>query len=120
MTDNSPIEHLVEEYFHAMYEGDSARLKAIFHPQAWLYGERKGEKREFPVDGFLSYVEGAPIPKAEGEAFEMNIISITRTGPIALVHVEDLYQGGHFTDYLTCMETGDGWKIVNKAYYSAD
>jgi hypothetical protein len=114
------IQALVHEYFHGMYEGDVDRLKAIFHPDCRLYGERKGEKREFPLSDFLGYVADAPVPKDEGEAYEMELISIDRTGPVAIAHVKDLYQGGHFTDYLTCMETADGWKIVNKAFYSKD
>jgi hypothetical protein len=119
-SDNAGIELLVEEYFLGMYEGSAERLRAIFHPQCWLYGERKGDKREFPVATFLDYVKGAPVPKTAGEAFDMKIVNISRTGPVAVVEVEDLYQGGHFTDYLTCMETADGWKIVNKAFFSAD
>ena len=50
----------------------------------------------------------------------MNIVSIDRTGPVAVVHVKDLYQAGHFTDYLTIVEGEDGWRIVNKAFFSAD
>jgi len=119
-TDTTAIEHVVSEYFHGMYHGDVARLQAIFHPQCWLYGERKGVKSAFPVEGFWKYVKDAPVPNDEGEAFEMRIVAINRTGPVAVVEVEDLYQGGHFTDYLTCMETDDGWRIVNKAFYSAD
>ena len=114
------IEALVQEYFKGMYEGDADRLKAIFHEDCRLFGERKGEKREFPASDFFAYVEGAPIPKDEGEAYDMELVSIDITGPVAVAHVKDLYQGGHFTDYLTCMETDQGWKIVNKAFYSAD
>jgi hypothetical protein len=117
---NAAIEALVEEYFMGMYEGDVNRLKAIFHSDCRLFGERKGEKREFPGSDFLAYVAGAPVPKDEGEAYEMELVSINRTGPVAVVHVRDLYQGGRFTDYLTVFETVDGWKIVNKAFYSAD
>lgn len=117
---NAPVEALVHEYFHGMYEGDVDRLKAIFHEDCRLYGERKGEKRDFPVSGFFDYVASAPVPKDEGEPYDMEIVSINRTGPVAVVHVKDLYQGGHFTDYLTCMETDQGWRIVNKAFYSED
>ena len=117
---NEAIEKLVEEYFHGMYEGDVDRLKAIFHEDCRLFGERKGKKRELSASDFLAYVANAPVPKDQGEAFDMTLVSINQTGPVAVAHVEDLYQGGRFTDYLTCMETDDGWKIVNKAYFSAD
>ncbi len=117
-TDNGAIERIVEDYFLGMYEGDVDRLKRIFHEQCWLFGERKGDKREFPVQTFFDYVAGAPNPKEQGEAFDMRIVSVSRTGSVAVVEVEDLYQGGHFTDYLTLMETADGWRIVNKAFFA--
>ena len=118
MSDNSAIEKIVEDYFLGMYEGDVERLRRIFHAECRLYGERKGQKSDFAVEGFFRYVADSPVPKDTGEPYEMKIVSINRTGPVAVVHVEDLYQGGHFTDYLTAMETGDGWRIVNKAFYS--
>lgn len=117
---DTEIEAVVEEYFRGMYEGDVERLKRIFHPESWLYGERKGKKSAFPVSGFFEYVDHVPVPGDVGEAYEMSIKSIDRAGPIAVVRVEDLYQGAHYTDFLTLMETDDGWRIVNKAYHSED
>jgi hypothetical protein len=114
------IEAIVHEYFHGMYEGDAERLKAIFHEDCRLFGEHKGEKSESHVSDFLAYVASAPVPKNEGEPYDMELLSIDLTGPVAVAHVKDLYQGGRFTDYLTCMETDQGWKIVNKAFYSRD
>lgn len=118
--ERAAIEELVEHYFLGMYEGDVERLRRIFHPQCWVYGERRGETREFPLAGFLEYVETAPVPKAEGEPFDMGIISIDRSGTTAVVKVEDRYQGGHFTDYLTLLKTAEGWRIVNKTFFSED
>lgn len=61
------IEALVQDYFFGMYEGDGERLRRIFHPQCWLFGEDRDESLQLPVSGFLELVGSEPVPKAEGE-----------------------------------------------------
>ncbi len=112
------IEALVQDYFLGMYEGDVARLRRIFHPQCWLFGESRGESREFPVSGFLDHFANQPAPKAEGEPFDMRLISIDRTGSVAVVKDEVLYQVHQYTDYLMLQKTDAGWSIVSKAFFS--
>ena len=66
-TDNetSAIEAVVQDYFLGMYEGDVERLRRIFHPQCWLFGESRGASRAFPVSGFLDKFANEPAPKAQ-------------------------------------------------------
>ncbi len=118
--EQAAIEAVVEAYFQGMYRGEADRLRGIFHEQAWLFGERRGEARSFPAADFFAYVEGAPVPEKEGEAYDMAIEQIDRTGTVAMVKVRDLYQGGHFTDYLMLAKGEDGWRIVAKGFFSPD
>ncbi len=116
--ETTAIEALVQDYFLGMYEGDVERLQRVFHPQCWLFGESRGGCHEFPVSGFLDQFANQPAPKAEGEPFDMRLVSIDRTGSVAVVKDEVLYQGRQYTDYLMLQKTEAGWSIVNKAFFS--
>ena len=117
--ETAAIEALVEDYFLGMYEGDVERLRRIFHPQCWLFGESRGGNHKFPVSGFLDQLASQPAPKAEGEAFDMRLVSIDRTRSVAVVKDEVLYQGRQYTDYLMLQKTDAGWMIVNKTFFSS-
>ncbi len=118
--ETAAIEALVQDYFLGMYEGDVERLRRIFHPQCWLFGESRGESHEFPLSGFLDQIASVPVPKAEGEPFDMRLVSIDRTGSVAIAKVEVRYQGRRYTDYLTLQKAAVGWSIVGKAFFSLD
>ena len=116
--ETAAIEALVQDYFLGMYEGDVARLARIFHPQCWLYGESRGASHEFAVAGFIEQFASEPAPKAAGEPYDMQLVSLDRTGAVAVAKLAVLYQGRRYTDYLTLQKTGSGWRIVNKAFFS--
>ncbi len=118
--ETAAIEALVQDYFLGLYGGDVERLRRIFHPQCWLFGERGGESQAFPLSGFLDFIESQPAPKTEGEAFDMHIVSVDRTGSVAMAKVEVRYQGRRYTDYLTLQKAAVGWSIVGKAFFSLD
>ncbi len=114
------IEALVQDYFLGMYEGDVERLRRIFHPQCWLFGENRNGSHEFPLSGFLDQIASEPVPKAKGEPFNMRLASIDRTGSVAVAKAEVRYQGRRYTDYLTLQKTASGWRIVGKLFFSLD
>ena len=118
--ETAAIEALVQDYFLGMYEGDVERLRRIFHPQCWLFGENRGGRHEFPLSGFLDQIASEPVPKAEGEPFDMRLVSVDRTGSVAVAKVEVRYQGRRYTDYLTLQKAAVDWSIVGKLFYSLD
>ncbi len=114
------IEALAQDYFLGIYEGDVERLRRIFHPQCWLFGENRNGSHEFPLSGFLDQIASEPVPKAKGEPFDMRLVSVDRTGSVAMAKVEVRYQGRRYTDYLTLKKAAAGWSIVAKAFFSLD
>jgi len=114
------IEALVQDYFLGMYEGDVERLRRIFNPQCWLFGENRNGSHEFPLSGFIDQIASEPAPKAEGEPFDMNHVSLDRTGSVAVAKVAVRYQGRRYTDYLTLQKTAADWSIVGKLFFSPD
>ena len=114
------IEALAQDYFLGMYEGDVERLRRIFNPQCWLFGENRNGHHEFPLSGFLDQIGSEPVPRAEGEPFDMRLVSVDRTASIAIAKVEVRYQNRRYTDYLMLQKTADGWSIVSKAFFCPD
>jgi hypothetical protein len=118
--ETAAIEALVQDYFLGMYEGDVERLRRIFHPQCWLFGENRNGSHEFPLSGFLDQIASEPIPKAAGEPFDMRLVSIDRAGSVAVAKVEVRYQDRRYTDYLTLQKAAVEWSIVGKLFFSLD
>ena len=114
------VEAVVQDSFLGIHEGDVARLERIFHPQCWLFGENRSGSHAFPLAGFLEQIGGAPAPVAEGEPFDMRLVSLDRSGPVAVAKVAVLYQGRRYTDYLTLQQAAGRWRIVGKLFFTAD
>ncbi len=119
-TETAAIDALVQDYFLGMYEGDTERLRRIFNPQCWLFGEDQSGTHELPLSGFLELIESEPVPKAEGEPFDMRLVTLDRTNSVAVAKVEVRYQNRHYTDYLMLQRTTAGWSVVSKAFYCPD
>jgi hypothetical protein len=113
------ISQTVQVYFEGMHDGDTARLRSVFHPDACLFGYYQGVFSRMSLEEWMTEVEGMPKPSAEGEPFDMNVVATDVTGRCASVKVALLYAGLRFTDYLTLLKFDDAWKIVNKAYHHA-
>ncbi len=56
------IEALVQDYFLGIYEGDAERLRRIFHPRCWLFGENRRGCHGFPLAGFIEQIASRPVP----------------------------------------------------------
>jgi len=97
-----------------MYEGDVDRLRRIFNLQCRPFGENRSRNHEFPLEGFLDQIGSEPVPKEQGEPFEMRLVSVDRTASIAIAKVDVRYQNRRFTNYLMLQRTGDGWNIARR------
>jgi hypothetical protein len=107
----------VQSYFEGMHHGDTARLRSVFHADAYLFGYFQGAFSRMSLDEWMTEVEGMAKPSDEGEPFDMIVVATDVTGRCASVKVALLYAGLRFTDYLTLLKFDDAWKIVNKAYH---
>ncbi len=110
------IVETVTDYFLGMYESDIERLKRAFAEEALVIGYYQGFKSFLTLDQFADFVKGAPVPKENGEPYDMKIVSLDITVNVAVVKVEDLYQGLKFTDYLSLLKIEEKWLIVNKTF----
>jgi hypothetical protein len=109
---------VVHRLFDAMRAGDSAAVRAAFHPQALLgttlVREGRPEFRVDTLDGFVRAV-GTPHPEVWDERLTRVTVSID--GPLAAVWADyEFWAGSRFShcgvDAFQLARTGGGWRIV--------
>jgi len=115
--DRSSVEAVVQQYFDGLYECDTEKLAAAFHPSADLRWLEKGELKVLTVPNWLERLKKLPSAKSEGKAREDVIVTIDRSDEnTAFVKVRCQWPPRYFTDYLVAMKLPDGWRIVSKSY----
>lgn len=114
------IEAVVRTYLDGLYEGDTAKLGAAFHPVSHLYSAAPdGTVADLPREKWLEMVAGRESPKARGLVREDRILAIDMAGEdAACVKVNCCVPPRYFTDYLLLLKTGEGWKIVSKSFHT--
>lgn len=112
------VESTLQTYFDGLYEGDSAKLGAAFHPFSHLYGVgADGKATDMPREDWLKMVAGRPSPKSKGDERRDRIVSIDFNGPnAAFAKVECQLPPRYFTDYLTLLKIEGRWQVIAKAY----
>ena len=106
------IECLLQDYFDGLYEGDVAKLRNVFHDDAWL----KGSNFRKPREEWLAAVATRPIPKNEGMEYGFKVISLDIVDDQAMAKVDVPLLAAHFIDFLGLLKEDGKWKIVNKMY----
>jgi len=106
------IEALLQEYFNGLYEGDVAKLRNIFHDDAWLKGNNYRKSR----DEWLAAVATRPKPKDEGMDYGFKVMSLDIVDDQAMAKVDVPLLAAHFIDFLGFLKEDGTWKIVNKMY----
>ncbi|MFB9886752.1 nuclear transport factor 2 family protein [Balneatrix alpica] len=103
---------LVRDYCDGLYQGDVAKLRAIFHPDAFL--KAPGLRRS--LEEWLAAVASRPVPAQQQAPYRFKLLAIEIIQDQAMVKLEcPLFQ--HFyVDYLGCLKENGQWLIVNKMY----
>jgi len=110
--DSQIIEALLQDYFDGLYEGDVAKLRNVFHDDAWLKGNNYRKSR----DEWLAAVATRPIPKDEGMDYGFKVISLDIVDDQAMAKVDVPLLAAHFIDFLGFLKEDGTWKIVSKMY----
>ena len=116
MSDHTDIPALIADYFAGLYDGDTAKLRGVFHPFATLFGEVRGKPYRKSVDDYLSVVAGRTPPRALGEPFRMQLLYVEHCGEIAVAKVRVPILGHDYRDYLTLVREDGRWSIVSKVF----
>src|SRR5215475_6516577 len=66
-SDVAEVEKVLQVYFDGLYEGDTQKLGAAFHPMSHLYSvAADGKAADFPRADWFKVVEGRKSAKANG------------------------------------------------------
>jgi hypothetical protein len=82
-----------------------------------LYSVVDGVVQDVPRDAWLERVRTRQSPAALGLPRHDAILTIDMSGPeTAFVKVACAIPPRFFTDYLTCLKTAEGWRVVSKSF----
>ena len=103
---------VIKDYFVGLHHGDVAKLKRIFHPDAYL----KAPDLRRSLSQWLEAVTNRPIPSEEGYRDNFKLLSIEVIKDQAMVKVECPLFEHFYIDYLGLLKENGEWLIVNKMY----
>ncbi|HEX8720339.1 MAG TPA: nuclear transport factor 2 family protein [Pyrinomonadaceae bacterium] len=108
------VRQTVEAYLHGLKFNDVPSLRKAFYPEAKLYFVKKdGTLGQLSQEQWYKGFEGSAGKEEQGD---LRIVSVDVTGDAASVKVVETYPKSVYTDYLSLLKLGGGWRIVNKIY----
>jgi hypothetical protein len=115
-SDRAAITRTVDLYIEGVRDGDAAKLREAFHPQAWMFGSLAGTRYDEPIGELIAMVDGQPVD-VDG-SFRARIVSVEQVGDAAFAVVEEEGFWGtvSFTDFFTLAQIDGAWTIVNKTF----
>ncbi len=110
---------VVDDYYNGMYHGDPELIRKAFHPEARLEGVMAGQRfYGMSRDNFCEFVTLMPTPADTDDARDCKFEILDQTGDQAVLKITDYIFGVWFVDYLSMLNTAEGWRVVNKTYYA--
>ncbi|WP_020653061.1 nuclear transport factor 2 family protein [Massilia niastensis] len=116
MQDHQSILIVLADYFNGLYTGDTALLRSVFHPEAALFAQVRGQPYYKRLDDYLDGVEHRQSPEELGEAYQMKVVSLDVTHNIATAKVHVPALGFNYYNHLTLVREDGIWVIVNKVF----
>jgi putative lumazine-binding protein len=115
-SDTAAITRTVDLYVEGMRNGDAAKLREAFHPDAWMFGSLAGTRYDEPIGELIAMVDGQPVD-VDG-SFQARVISVEQVGDAAFAVLEEQGFWGtvSFTDFFTLAQIDSTWRIVNKTF----
>lgn len=105
---------LEDHYFKGIFEGDTEKLEKIYHPNALLLGDLKGQPYAKTLQQYLEGVRNRVSVKDSGKAFEPTIVAIEVINSIATAKLQVKMYDFHYQEFLSFHKVNGDWLIVNK------
>jgi Putative lumazine-binding len=115
-SEQAEITRTVDLYVEGMREGDGAKLREAFHPDAWMFGSLAGTRYDEPIGELIAMVDGHSVD-VDG-SYQARVVSVEQAGDAALVVLEEQGFWGtvSFTDFFALVRIDEAWTIVNKTF----
>lgn len=110
------IGRATEYYFRGIYEGQVQLLARVFHPNALLFADVKGQPYAKTLAAYLEGVAQRISPENSGQAFETEIFHIEVINSIAVAKVRVKMYDFNYYDFLSFHKVDGEWLIVNKMF----
>ncbi len=113
--DHDAVVAAVERYVEGGRTGSSAPQKAVFHPQATMFGLVGADLLGPEIEKLYAFCDQAgPSP-----ALQCRLTRVEVAGTAASVRVEtENWAGGRFTDFLNLVRLDGKWVIVSKVFFA--
>jgi hypothetical protein len=110
------IRRTVNLYAEGCRDGDAAKLREAFHPDARMWGSMMGQRDDEPISELIAMVDGKPVD-VDG-SFHWHITAVEQNDDTAsAVLVEEGFWGTvSFVDFFALARIDGTWKIVNKTF----
>jgi hypothetical protein len=115
-SENAEITRTVDLYVEGVRNGDGAKLREAFHPEAWMFGSVAGTRYDEPIGELIALVEEHPAD-VDG-SLQARVVSVEQVGDAAFVVLEEQGFWGtvSMTDFFTLAQIDGRWTIVNKTF----
>ncbi|MBA2365821.1 MAG: nuclear transport factor 2 family protein [Actinobacteria bacterium] len=115
-TEQAEITRAVDLYIEGMRNGDGAKLREAFHPQAWMFGSMAGARYDEPISELIALVDGHSVD-VDG-SYQTRLVSVDQVGDAAFAVLEEQGCWGtvSFTDFFTLAQIDGAWAIANKTF----
>ena len=115
------IARALSPYFDGLYEGDVAKMRAIFHPQCHLYSAPEGHLDDASLESYFARVQTRPSPKSLNQKRHDAILGITTSGEGAAIAILRTARAPRlYTDYLSLLKIDGRWQIIAKTFSWVD
>jgi len=106
----------IQLYIDGIGEGNAAKLREGFHPEARMWGSLGGQRFDVPIAEMIAMFDGKGAD-IDG-SYVARIVSIDQTADTATVTVaeEGFWGTVSFVDFFSLAEIDGQWKIVNKTF----
>jgi len=112
------VTQTLNRYFDGLYQSDTKILGTVFHKDAQYVCATEDDLLLHTMDSYFPIVDNRPSPKSKNEPRQDAIQSIQFAGPkTAFAHVNCAIGEKYFTDFLTLIQTSDGWRIISKVFH---
>jgi hypothetical protein len=115
-SEQAEITRTVDLYVEGMRDGDGAKLREAFHPQAWMFGSLAGTRYDEPIGELIAMVDGHSVD-VDG-SYQARVVSVEQVGDAAFAVLEEegCWGSVSFTDFFTLAQIDGAWTIVNKTF----
>jgi len=103
---------ILADYCDGLYFGDVAKLRGIFHVDAFL--KAPGLRRS--LKQWLDAVASRPVPAQEGQLYRFKLLSLEVTQDQAMAKLQCPLFEHAYVDFLGLLKENGRWLIVNKMY----